>query len=163
MESTPWILKWLLIAACVGSGMMAGLFSAFSSFMMKALSSLSDSNGIRAMQAINRLIVRPSFLLVFLGTGVLCAASVMLGWNVLGGSLLTTTGATAIYILGCIVSTIVFNVPLNNQLEAVDPESEGGRILWTQYISKWTRWNHVRSVATLVSTFLLALTIANLE
>ena len=105
----------------------------------------------------------PNFLLVFLGTGVLCAVSVLLGWNVLGGSLLTTTVATAIYILGCIVSTIVFNVPLNNQLEAVDPESEVGRILWTQYLSKWTRWNHVRSVATLVSTFLLALTIANLE
>ena len=76
MEAT---LEWVLIAACVGSGMMAGLFSAFSSFMMKALASLSDSDGIKAMQAINRLIVRPSFLLVFIGTGVLCAISVLLG------------------------------------------------------------------------------------
>ena len=39
--------------------MMAGLFVSFSTFMMKALSSLERSEGVRAMQAINRLIVRP--------------------------------------------------------------------------------------------------------
>ena len=163
MEGLPELLDWILIAACIGSGMMAGLFSAFSNFMMKALSSLSESNGIQAMQAINRLIVRPGFLLIFLGTGVLCTVSALLGWDVLGGSLLTATAATVIYISGCVVSTIVFNIPLNNQLEAVDPDSEEGRVLWAQYVSKWTRWNHVRSVATLTSTFLLALTIATLE
>lgn len=163
MEKLPGLLDWILIAACIGSGMMAGLFSAFSSFMMKALLSLPDSNGIQAMQAINRHIVRPGFLLIFLGTGVLCLASVLLGWDVLGDSLLTVTSAAVIYIFGCIVSTIVFNVPLNNQLEAIDPASEEGRVLWAQYASKWTRWNHVRSVATLISTSLLALTISTLE
>ena len=50
--------------------MIAGLFVSFSTFMMKALSSLERSEGVRAMQAINRLIVRPSFLLVFMGTAL---------------------------------------------------------------------------------------------
>ncbi len=159
MEELPGLLDWVLIAACIGSGMMAGLFSAFSSFMMKALSSLSDSNGINAMQAINRLILRPSFLLIFFGTGVLCVASVILG----GGSLPTVTAATVIYILGCIVPTILFNVPLNNQLQAVDSASEEGRALWIRYLLMWTRWNHLRSVATIATTALLALTIATLE
>jgi uncharacterized membrane protein len=160
MEGPSEILKWVLIAACVGSGMMAGLFCAFSSFMMKALSSLSDSNGIEAMQAINRFIVGPGFLLVFLGTGVLCAISALLVWNVSGPTLLTITAA-GIYIVGCVFSTIAFNVPLNNQLEAVDSASEEGRLMWRRYLARWTRWNHVRSVATLISTVLLALTIAN--
>ena len=160
MEGSPDILKWMLIAACVGSGMMAGLFCAFSSFMMKALSSLSDSNGIKAMQAINRFIVAPAFLLVFLGTAVLCAISARLVWNVSGTTQLTATAA-AIYIVGCVFSTIAFNVPLNNQLEAVDSASEEGRLLWSRYLVRWTRWNHVRSAATLISTVLLALTIAN--
>ena len=163
MEASPAVLKWILIAACVGSGMMAGLFAAFSTFMMKALSSLSDSNGIQAMQAINRFIVRPSFLLVFFGTGVLCALSVLLGWNVLGDARLTAIAAAAVYIVACILSTIVFNVPLNDRLERADPTSEEGRALWAHYLSRWTRWNHVRSVATLISTVLLALTIANLQ
>ena len=163
MKTMPGLLDWILIAACVGSGMMAGLFSAFSSFMMKALSSLSDPSGINAMQAINRSIVRPSFLLIFFGTGVLCAAAVLLGWDALGGSLPTAIAATVVYVLACIASTMVFNVPLNNQLDAVDPASEEGRALWTQYLSKWTAWNHVRAVATLTSTSLLAFTIATLD
>jgi uncharacterized membrane protein len=59
--------------------------------------------------------------------------------------------------------TILFNVPLNNQLDAVDPESVEGRALWAHYLSRWTRWNHVRSVATLFSTFLLVLSLVKLE
>ena len=162
MEGSAEILKWLLIAACVGSGMMAGLFCAFSSFMMKALSSLSDSNGIVAMQAINRSILRPGFLFVFLGTGILCAISALLAWNVSVATALTTTAA-AIYLVGCIFATVAFNVPLNNQLEAVDSTSEEGRFVWSRYLARWTRWNHVRSAATLISTVLLALAIANLQ
>lgn len=163
MESLLITLEWMLVAACIGSGMMAGLFSAFSSFIMKALSSLSSSNGIKAMQAINRFIVRPSFLLVFFGTGILCAASLLLGWNVLGASLWTTVAATVSYIVGCLFATILFNVPLNNQLDAVDPESVEGQVLWAHYLSRWTSWNHVRSIATLSSTFLLVLSLVNLE
>ncbi len=127
MEGLPGLLGWILIAACVGSGMMAGLFSAFSSFLMKALSSLSEANGIKAMQAINRLIIRPSFLLIFFGTGVFCVAAVPLGWETLGDALPNVTAAAAIYVFGCILCTMVFNVPLNNQLEAVDPASDEGR------------------------------------
>lgn len=161
MEGSNEILKWVLIAACIGSGMMAGLFSAFSSFVMKALSSLPDPNGIAAMQAINRFIIMPGFLVVFLGTGVLCAVSVLLGWSGSGAG--TLIAAAAVYIIGCIISTVVFNVPLNNRLEAVDSHSEEGRKLWSVYVLQWTRWNHVRSIATLISTFLLALTLYDLD
>ena len=68
MDNNVDFLRWALVVSCVGSGMMAGLFASFSTFMMKALGSLERSEGVRAMQAINRLIVRPSFLLVFMGT-----------------------------------------------------------------------------------------------
>ena len=63
MDNNADFLRWALVVSCVGSGMMAGLFASFSTFMMKALGSLERSEGVRAMQAINRLIVRPSFLL----------------------------------------------------------------------------------------------------
>ena len=120
MDNSPDMLTWMLIMACVGSGMMGGLFSAFSSFMMKAMSSLPDAEGIRAMQAINRFIVRPGFLFVFLGTGVLCLATAVMGFNI-AGIAAPAMAATALYLLACIVSTIVFNIPLNNQLDAADP------------------------------------------
>jgi uncharacterized membrane protein len=47
--------------------------------------------------------------------------------------------------------TIVFNVPLNNALAAVDPASADGARLWTAYITSWTFWNHVRTVAALAA------------
>lgn len=161
MESSSEILKWLLICACVGSGMMAGLFGAFSTFMMKALATLSQAEGIKAMQAINRLIVRPSFLVVFMGTGVLCLASALLGSEIPGVDSLSIAAA-AIYIIACILSTIAFNVPLNNQLDSVDPESQTGQELWSRYLSDWTRWNHLRSLATLVTALILGYAIASM-
>lgn len=161
MESSPKILVWVLIAACLGSGIMAGLFSAFSTFIMKALSSLSDPEGIKAMQAINRHIVRPSFLIVFLGTGLLCIAAVVLGMGDAPGAA-QTISATLIYILACILSTIVFNVPLNNHLDTVDPEAAESHQLWVRYLSLWTKWNHLRAIATIASTILLASAIASL-
>ena len=140
--------------------MMAGLFCSFSNFVMKALSEIPPPKGIAAMQSINRVIVRPAFLFVFFGTGVACILVVGLGWQQLGKDALAwAIAGGVVYVLGSIVVTIVFNVPLNNRLAAVDPESEEGAKMWEIYLVKWTRWNHVRSIATIVSTLLLILAV----
>lgn len=161
MQSSHDILTWLLIFACLGSGMMAGLFVAFSTFMMKALGSLEPAEGMNAMQAINRDIVRPSFLLVFLGTAIALILSTYLAFELAAIRALVLT-ATAVYVLACIVSTIAFNIPLNNQLEAALPDEEGGRTVWKHYLVSWTNWNHVRSIACLVTTLLIALSLLKL-
>lgn len=57
--------------------------------------------------------------------------------------------------LGSIVVTIAFNVPLNNRLAAVNSKREEGNKLWETYQKHWVRWNHVRSIATIVSTVFL--------
>lgn len=150
----------ILISAALGSGMMAGLFCAFSNFVMRALSKLPPTMAIEAMQSINLAIVRPAFLIVFLGTGVACALAFGLGWQHLSkDTLVYVSAGGAIYALGGIAVTIAFNVPLNNRLAAVDPESKGGANVWQVYLAKWTRWNHVRSIATIFSTILLILAV----
>ncbi|WP_246131827.1 hypothetical protein [Pistricoccus aurantiacus] len=53
----------LLIAATLGSGLIAGLFCVFSNFMMRALARIPTPAGIAAMQAINRAILNPAFLI----------------------------------------------------------------------------------------------------
>ena len=155
MDGNVDFLRWTLTFSCVGSGMMAGLFVSFSTFMMKALSSLERSEGVRAMQAINRLIVRPSFLLVFMGTALLSVISTYVSygdvepWRYIALS-------DGLYVVGCLLSTILFNVPLNDQLESVDSHADKELAFWDIYLVRWTRWNHVRSVATVLSTALLA-------
>jgi uncharacterized membrane protein len=53
----------------------------------------------------------------------------------------------ATYIIGAIVVTIAFNVPLNNALAAVDPHAGGAASLWARYRRQWLAWNHVRTLS----------------
>ena len=150
----------LLVIAALGSGLMAGLFCAFSNFVMRALSSIPPAKGISAMQSINVVIINPPFLAVFAGTAGLSLAAVVMGvmnfgvaaytWALVGG---------AIYLAGCFAVTAMFNVPLNNMLAVVDADGQEAVDVWNDYLRRWTRWNHLRSMATLVSTtaFLVAI------
>ena len=56
-----------------------------------------------------------------------------------------------LYVVGGFLVTIVFNVPMNNALAVVDPASAEGASYWTRYLTRWTAWNHVRTVACLAA------------
>jgi hypothetical protein len=47
--------------------------------------------------------------------------------------------------------TIVFNVPLNKALAAVDPDKRAGADLWTRDRAAWTSWKPVRTAAPLAA------------
>jgi uncharacterized membrane protein len=145
----------LIFAAAIGSGVVAGVFFAFSSFVMAALGRLPSDHGIAAMNTINITVINPGFFLAFFGTAALClaaSAGVALRWTTSSGTLVLL--ASAIYLLGCIVVTMVRNVPLNNALAAVMPGTPEAAALWTRYLSEWTFWNTVRTVAPIVSAVL---------
>ena len=55
-------------AAALGAGLVAGIFFAFSTFVMGALGRLPQAAGISAMQSINVVVINPVFLSVFMGT-----------------------------------------------------------------------------------------------
>jgi len=150
----------LLVIAVLGSGLMAGLFSSFSNFIMKSLAMISSASGISAMQSINIVIVRPAFILVFFGTGVLSLLALVVGWQELNtmARIFGSMGAT-MYILGGVGVTMVFNVPLNNSLAVVEAGSGAGEKMWQIYLVKWVFWNHVRSLATMLSTLCLVLAV----
>ena len=66
------LIPLLTLIAALGSGLMAGLFFAFSSFIMTALAKLSPEQGIATMNSINVTILNATFGLAFFGTAVLC-------------------------------------------------------------------------------------------
>lgn len=141
-----------LIVAALSSGLLAGVYFAFSTFIMQAFARLPADRGIAAMQSINTTIVRSPFIALFLLTAALSvfiAVMAILYWR--GGiSLLMLTGA-ALYIVASFLSTMVFNVPLNDALDKVDGHTAEGAQLWSTYLSDWTHWNHVRTVASLLA------------
>lgn len=48
--------------------------------------------------------------------------------------------------------TAAFNVPRNNALAEVDPEDgDDAEAAWKSFAGGWTRWNHVRAVASLAA------------
>jgi len=65
-----------------------------------------------------------------------------------------------IYVIGMLGVTLIFNVPLNDALAAVDPSSGEGASLWGRYVRDWTFWNHVRLIASIVASvlFIIGLT-----
>jgi uncharacterized membrane protein len=148
----------LIIAAAVGSGLMAGFFFAFSFCVMGALERLPPNEGARAMQVINDVVLNPIFFAAFFGTAALCLALIVvawLSWHTPVSTLLIA--GSLLYLVGSIVVTMVFNVPLNEALKAVQAESAEGMSLWRRYLARWVPWNHVRTFASLGAAVLLTI------
>src|SRR5215510_10186037 len=91
------LLFALTLFSALGCGLVAGVFFAFSSFVMNALARLQAAQGIAAMQSINVAVINPLFMAAFLGTAAACvilAVSSPLRWSepgatyILSGSLL---------------------------------------------------------------------------
>jgi uncharacterized membrane protein len=148
-------LKLISILGCV---LIAGVFFAFSSFVMNALARLQPAQGITAMQSINITVINPLFMTAFLGTGMTClfvVISSLLKWQKI--SLTYSLLGSSLYLIGTIGVTLVFNVPLNEALAKVDPHSVDGIKLWTTYLTDWTFWNHIRTGAALAAAVPIAL------
>jgi uncharacterized membrane protein len=155
-------MNWLsLLTWCsaLGSGLIAGVFYAFSSFVMPALRQLPAAQGIAAMQAINRTALTPPFLLVFIGTALSCLvlAVVSLFWGVADGRTRLRWAGCAVYLVGTVVVTGICNVPRNDALARLDALSPSAVASWQLYLSEWTAYNHVRALAALAALVLLVL------
>lgn len=150
---SPSVLLLLKLLALLGCALSAGIYFAFSSFVIRALAQIPPPEGIAAMQAINITVINPWFMTVFMGTAIVCL------WLTIA-TFLKGHSPSAVYVLwGCLLYligtfgvTIVGNVPLNDALAAIKPDTPEAASLWTRYLTQWTLWNHVRTVAALLAT-----------
>jgi uncharacterized membrane protein len=148
----------LKLFAVLGCGLIAGVFFAFSTFVMKALEKIEPTQGIKVMQWINITVINPLFMTVFLGTGAVCVlmlVSLLLGRH--QSSAIYLIVGSLVYLVGTLGVTIVFNVPLNNALALVNPDSTEGVKLWASYLNDWTFWNHIRATSALAALTLFAI------
>ncbi|WP_028925552.1 DUF1772 domain-containing protein [Pseudonocardia acaciae] len=145
----------LTVLGVLGTGINAGIFYAFSGFVMPALKRIPPSQGMTAMQSINVTALRPPLMIAMFGTAALCVAlvvSAVRGWSepfaapLLAGAVL--------FLAGVIVLTIVFHVPLNNALDKADPSAGRSVEVWTDYLRRWGAGNQARWVTPLASSAL---------
>jgi uncharacterized membrane protein len=153
MTSTS--VRTLTLVCAVGSGLVGGVFFAFSTFVMSGLRKIPAPAGISAMQSINRQAPTPLFMLALLGTTAACV--------VLGVVAVARRGSTAatLAIVGAALAVVpllltgAYHVPRNDALALVDPTAAGAAGAWRDYLAGWVPWNHVRTVASLAAAVLL--------
>jgi uncharacterized membrane protein len=144
----------IVFVAAIGSGITAGIFFAFSSFVMPALQRIQSAQGVVAMKLIDTEVINFSFMGAFCGTGLLC---VVLGvgslfmWTHEGAKFVLV--ASLLYLVGRCGTTVVFNVPLNDKLARIADPTEAVSF-WPEYVALWTRWNHVCTIASVASAAL---------
>ena len=154
---TGWLFTATFVAA-IASGVVGGVFFAFSTFVMRGLGRVSPEAGYRAMQEINVTVLTPWFLGPFIGLAPLCV-----GLGITAGLDLEAPGAfmllvgSVVYLLGCFAETVAIHIPMNDELAAITPEAVGAEALWQRYLTRWTAWNHVRTTACIGSAVLFTM------
>ena len=157
MNSSPFVV--LTSLAALASAAAGGMMYVFSTFVMRGLDRTGPVTAITAMRGMNvEANGNPAFLLGYFAATIL--ALVVGGiavtrlnqpgcWWVLAGAVLTILGA---------VITMAFNVPLNNDLDTVNPEglslTDAARE-WQAYFSTWTAWNHARTITSFAGAALM--------
>lgn len=147
------LLNMALILGTLSCGAMAGIYYAFSGFIMRAFATTGPTTGTEAMIAVNRVILKSSFMPLFFGSCLLCLG-LLIAALVLrpGGYTLIATGA-AVYLAGMLGVTVLRNVPLNQLLDAQ------AAAVWPQYLRSWTLWNHLRAASSLIAAALFCVSL----
>jgi uncharacterized membrane protein len=141
--------------AMLAAGLMAGVYFAFSAFIMRAFDRLGPAHATAAMNAINDVILRSWFMPLFFGSSLLYATLAIFALfdTDLDGRWWLFAAGT-IYVIGMFLCTALFNVPLNNRLAAAVNDECNNAGSWQHYMSNWTRWNHLRGLCSLVTVIL---------
>lgn len=151
----------MLILTILSLGLMAGLFYSWSISVTPGLAKLGDENYLKAFQSMNRAILNPAFLIVFMGLVILLILLCYLYydsteptqfWYILSAAIL--------YLAGVMLVTVFGNVRLNNTLEVLQIESMSPEQMASfrlGFESKWNKLNIVRTLCSLFSFVLLVL------
>lgn len=151
----------LILLGALGTGLVAGVFCGFSTFVMRGLAALPTAQGVAAMNAINVAAVTPAFMLLFAGSAVVCAMIAVVTFVLWpdDGKVELLLGS-ALYLFGSFGLTMAANVPRNDSLARLEPGTADAAAYWPTYVREWTLWNHVRTLASAAAAlvYVLALT-----
>lgn len=148
------LLSGLIPVTALGAGLSAGVFLAFSGFVMAGLARTPDPVGVRAMQEINRAAPSPVFMLVLFGTGALAVVVTVIGFVRAAPTAPLVLVATLAHAV-CLGLTIAYHVPRNDDLARLDPDAAGTAALWRDYVRGWTALNHLRTLTAAAGCLLL--------
>lgn len=142
----------ILYISIILTGLSAGLFYAWQVSVIPGTKLVQDVTYIETMQQINRAIINPPFMLIFLGALIMQILSVYLYWNTTG-AFWFILGATALYGAGTVLITGMGNVPLNDALDSLKLRQLSADQITAERRGYEARWNRFHIIRTAFSVF----------
>lgn len=142
----------LALSGVVMAGINAGAFFAFSSFVMRGLGELPDNQGAAAMQQINRFAPNPAFGLTLFGVIVVGLVLVVSTVGDIDQPHARWLLAAFVLSVATMAITGAFHIPRNNMLDGLDADAPSTAAVWRNYLTVWTRGNHVRLLTAAASS-----------
>lgn len=143
------------------NALSVGFFFAWSISVTLGTKKVGDLTYLETMQSINKEILNPVFFIVFFGSLItLILNAALQNNNKLMFWLLLTSAI--IYLIGTFGVTAFGNVPLNNELGALDIKALNTTELKNfrdYYESNWNQYHNIRTLSNMISFILLLISI----
>jgi uncharacterized membrane protein len=146
----------ILLIAAVLTGLIAGLFYAWSCSVMPGFARLNDREFVSVMRQTNKAIQNPVFFAAFFGAPIFLMISSYLHYGTARFPFLLA--ACLIYLTGTFGVTIFGNVPLNNVLDRFEPHTAAEEQITrarTGFERPWNRLNTIRTVSSAIAVILV--------
>ncbi len=146
-----WTLYFCLFLG-LWNALVAGVFKAFSEFIMSGLLLAKPASGIESMQQINRTVLRTEFVAALISIAVFsCLFTLYALVEFEGASLIVIALAAVVYVPSVFIMTLKGNVPMNQRLDKLDYQSANAESYWSEYVVRWTKLNHIRTLGSILT------------
>lgn len=142
----------LLLLAGITTALMAGLFFSWSVAVMPGLSLLRNDQYLAAMQAMNRAILNPLFLICFMLPVALLPLAAYRYYHTVG--FVWLLAAAVLYVAGVFLVTMIGNVPVNDQLDKMQLTlsiADDLQAMRMRIENTWVWLNHIRTIAAVAA------------
>ncbi|MCB0073932.1 MAG: DUF1772 domain-containing protein [Caldilineaceae bacterium] len=130
------------------SGACFGFFFAWQSSTLRGLDMTDPATAIEAMQAMNASVRNPLFGTVYFGTPLVLALSMVVMAVLRARVAAMVLGlALVLHMVGVFGVTATINVPMNQELAAVDAQAPGADTIWQAFSTRWQSANLIRMIA----------------
>lgn len=144
------------------TGLTAGLCFTWGNAVTPGIGRLDDLGYLHAFQQMNRAILNPLFIIIFMGPTITHIANVFLFKSGNTSLFWIVVAAAALYLIGLVLMTVIGNVPLNEMIDKVDllsASSEELSDLRNKFEVKWNQFHRIRTITTSISFALLIISI----
>lgn len=148
---------YALFITVVLNALSTGFFFAWSVSVLLGTKKVGHLTYLETMQSINREVLNPAFFIVFFGSLIALGITTYLQFNNKTVFVLVLA-STIIYLIGTFGITAFGNVPLNNELDALNItklnllELKNFR---AYYENTWNHYHSIRTFSSMVSFILL--------